>query len=161
MKRTILAVAVVLAFSTAAWAQMGGPGMMGGESGQQAHQGGWWPGMMMGPGMMGGYGGYGMMGYGMGPGMMGGWPGCGMGPGMMGMGPGMMGGYGMMNVYNPQMQKFLDGTRDLREDLTLKQFEYMEALRNPKTTPETVLNLQKEIRDLNVRIYEKMPLYQR
>lgn len=120
MKKTVLALSLVLALSSAAWAHMG-PGMMGAPE-QQNQQWGW------GPGMMGGYG-------------------------MMGM------GQGMMNVYNPKMQKFLDETRDLRKELNMKQFDYMEALRNPKTAPGILQKLQKEILDLTVKLYEKMPLY--
>jgi len=102
--------------------------------------------------------GYGMMGggYGMGPGMMGDY---GMGPGMMGgygMGPGMMGpGY-----YNQseECQKFLDESAGLRKELHDKRFEYMEAVRNPKTTSETDAKLRKEIDELQQEIYKKTPL---
>jgi hypothetical protein len=100
--------------------------------------------------------GYGMMGggYGMGPGVM---EGYGMGPGMMyGYGPGMMGpGY-----YNrsEECQKFLDESAGLRKELHDKQFEYTEALRNPKTTAETDAKLQKDIDELQQEIYKKIPL---
>jgi len=181
MKRMFLVGLVVLAFNSVGWAQMGG-GMMGegmaAEPETQAESPQWGPGMMgygygMGPGMMGyGYGmGPGMMGYGMGPGMMGygmgpGMMGYGMGPGMMGgcdMGPGMMGygmGPGRMGYYNnPRMQKFLDETHDLRKELHSKRFEYMEAVRNPKTSPEDMEKLRKEIFDLSTDLYKKMPTY--
>lgn len=95
----------------------------------------------------------GAMAYGHG---MGGWGGYGMGFGygghMMGyghMGP-MMGGYG----YD---QKFLDETRELRKQLHEKMFEYQEAIRDPKTTPETVTALEKEIYELKEKIYDKSP----
>ncbi len=97
----------------------------------------------------------GAMAYGHG---MGGWGGCDMGPGygcqMMGyghMGP-MMGGYGY--GYD---QKFLDETADLRKQLHEKRFEYFEALRDPKTTPQTVATIEKEIREIQEKIYEKSP----
>ena len=104
--------------------------------------------------------------YGMGPGMMGGY---GMGPGMMGggmMGRGMMGGYGMGHgmmgpgYYNQseECQKFLDETSSLRKELHDKRFEYMEALRNPKTTAETDAKLRKEIDELQGKISNKAPL---
>jgi hypothetical protein len=144
-----------------------------------------YPGMMgygynMGPGMMGpGYGmGPGMMGpgYGMGPGMMG--PGYGMGPGMMnpgyggyGMGPGMM-GYGMMGPrqwggcggwyrgapgeYSEKYNKALDETRELRRQLNALQFDYNEALRDPKITTEKKKEMAKEIFELNEKIHQKM-----
>jgi hypothetical protein len=181
MKKTVLILTVLLLASAVAWAQMGGG--MRGKPDQQTRGWGWGPGYGMDQGMMGGYGmmGYGMgPGYGMGQGMMrpgmmgyGMGPGYGMGQGMMGMmhgggmGPGMMGmmhgggmGPGMMNVYNPQMQKFLNETRELRKELHMKQFDYSEAIRNPKTTPEAMEKLQKDIRTLNIKLYEKMPVYQ-
>jgi len=111
-----------------------GTGMMGSSGG----------GYGMGSGMMGGYG----RGYGMGPGMMGG--------GMMGgygMGPGMMGGY-----QSEECQKFLDETSRPRKELHNKRFEYSEAYRNPKTTQETLLKLDKEIFDLQNKIYSASPL---
>jgi hypothetical protein len=119
-----------------------GPGMMGGGYG-------------MGPGMMGG-------GYGTGPGMMGG--GYGMGPGMMGggygMGPGMMGGgYGMMGrgnyEYSEECKKFLDETSKQRKELYNKRYEYSEAFRDPKTSPEEIAKREKEIRELQEEIYKK------
>ena len=112
--------------------------------------------------MMGGYGmGQGMMGGG----MMGGYD---MGQGMMG-GGNMMGGYGMgqgmmgrgmMRGYNQseECQKFLDETAGLRKELHDKRFEYSEAYRNPKTTPETIVKLEREILDLQKKIFAKAPL---
>jgi len=151
----LLAFASILIIAASVYAQ--GPGMMWG--GQQ----GWnycpYCGQYLGPGM-GGYGmgpgmmgimGRGMMGggYGMGPGMMGGY---GMGPGMMG--PGMMGpGYGQSEA----CQKFFDETAGLRKDLHNKRYDYFEAIRNPKTTPETVAKLEKEIQELQQSIYSKAP----
>jgi hypothetical protein len=150
-----------------------GPGMMGGSQQSPKQQYQWGQGYGMGPGMMGGYGmgpgmmgGYGMHpgmmgGYGMGPGMMGGY---GMGPGMMGgygMGPGMMGGYGMgpgmMYGYQPEMQEFFDDTVELRKKMHMKNFEYFEATRNPKTTREKLMSLQKEMQDLVLELQGKAP----
>jgi hypothetical protein len=151
VKRFVIALSFVFLFALAAagYAQTGGQGwnycpycgqgMMGGGYG-------------MGPGMMGGYGG------GMGPGMMRGYGG-GMGPGMMrgyggGMGPGMMGpGYGQ----SEECQKFLDETAGLRKELYNKRYEYFEAYRNPKTSPETVVKLEKEIRELQEKMHAKGP----
>ena len=105
----------------------------------------------MGGGMMGG----GMMGGGMmGGGMMGGGM---MGGGMMGggmMGGGMMGGYS----HSEECQKFLDETAGLRKELYNKRFEYSEAYRNPKTTAETLVQLEREIHDFQKKIYAKAPL---
>lgn len=110
-------------------------------------------------------------GYGMGPGMMGG---DGMGPGMMrgdgmgrgmrggyGMGRGMRGGYGMgpdFESQSPECQKFYDETAKIRKELHDKRFEYFEAVRKPKTTMETLANLQKEMKELQDKIYSKAPL---
>ncbi|GBE02377.1 MAG TPA: hypothetical protein ENH50_06440 [Nitrospirae bacterium] len=145
MRKLVIALAVVgiLAIGAAAFAY--GPGWWGGGS-------------MMGSGSGMGYG---MMGGGMGPGMMGGGMGYGMmGGGMMGygMGPGMMGGgYGTGRSYatNAYDQKFLDETKNLRKQLNGKRFEYFEALRNPKTTPDTIAKLEKEITELQKNIYAK------
>jgi hypothetical protein len=127
------------------------PGMMGG------HMGG-----MMAPGMMGGYGMHPCM---MGGGMMGShMGGYGMmGPGMMGHMGGMMGGYGKgydpeaYQKYQKEYQKYMDDTAGLRKKLHNKKFEYYEASRNPETKRETILKLEKELRDLQWELYEKAP----
>jgi hypothetical protein len=120
---------------------------------------------MMGPGYGGHMMGRGMMGgYGMGPGMMGSGTGCGMmGPGYGGhmMGRGMMGGYGMgpgkmgHGYYGKQNQKFLDETVDLRRELHNKRFDYFETVRNPDAERETVLKIEKEIWELQKKVYDK------
>ena len=88
---------------------------------------------MMGQGRMGRHGmtGQGMMGY--------------------GMDPGMMWGY-KAETY----KKFLNDTAALRKELHNKKFEYFEALRNPKTKPETITKFEKEIRALQDKIYKKL-----
>lgn len=166
MKR-ILSITGALIFCLAAfsYAEMGGHmmgyGMMGPQmEGDMPEEYMMYPGMM-GCGMMG-CGmidqcmmNHGMMGYGMGYGMMG--HGMMMGPGMMGRG---MKGYGMrpgMWGYNQKIyQKFLDDTRALRKELHGKRFEYSEAMRDPNTKPEDADKLEKEIWDLQKRIYEHM-----
>lgn len=79
------------------------------------------------------------------------------GPGMMGggmMGQGMMGpGY----YQSEECQKSLDETAALRKELYNKRYEYFEAYRNPKTSPETVVKLEKEIREIQQKIYAKTP----
>ncbi|MBE0426805.1 MAG: hypothetical protein IBX72_09180 [Nitrospirae bacterium] len=153
MKKSVILLAIISILIIAAATYAQGPGMM--WSGQQ----GWnycpYCGQYLGPG--GGGMGPGMMGggYGMGPGMMG--RGYGMGPGMGGgmMGPGMMGHgyYGQSEA----CQKFFDETAGLRKELHNKRYDYFEAIRNPKTTPESVTKLEKEIRDLQENIYSKAP----
>jgi len=109
---------------------------------------------MMGSGMMG-YGGYGMMGYGdcamMGPGMMG------YGGHMGGMmGPGMM-GRGMRGYDQKEYEKYMDDTTDLRKKLHDKEFEYFETIRKRNVKRKTIMDIEKEIRDLQWQIYEKSP----
>jgi hypothetical protein len=87
------------------------------------------------------WGGGHMMGYGTGPGY-------GMGPGSGGHMYGWTGGYD---------QKFLDETADLRKELHEKKFEYFEATRNPDTTAETITKLEKEISDIQDKLFAKAP----
>jgi hypothetical protein len=54
-------------------------------------------------------------------------------------------------------RKFLDETADLRKDLHDKKFEYAEAARNPNTTVGTLRQLEKELYELESKIYEKAP----
>ncbi|MEW6586490.1 MAG: hypothetical protein AB1442_12880 [Nitrospirota bacterium] len=144
MRKTLvlLAVVAIIAIGTFVYAQEAGT--MGGGQGQQ----GWYCpncGQWMGPGMMG----RGMMGGGMmGGGMMGGGM---MGGGMMGRG---MMGSGMMTE---ECQKFLNDTSGDRKKIADKRFEYFEAMRNPKTTPETAGKLEKEIYDMQQKLYMKTP----
>ncbi|UCD35770.1 MAG: hypothetical protein JSU90_02750 [Nitrospiraceae bacterium] len=85
-----------------------------------------------------------------------------MGPGygghMTGMGYGHMGGW-MSQGYGTGKtdQKFLDETADVRKDLHNKRFEYFEAQRDPKTTNETLAKLEKEMNELQEKLYEKSP----
>jgi len=172
MKKVFFITVLVLGLlSTYGFAGMEGhmmhQGMMGG-SGSEGHEGmpdeymmnPYMMGGMMGRGMMGGCGmmGGGMMGGMMGRGMMGG---CDMMGGGM-MGSGMMGGCGMgpgMWGYGYQQkafQKFLDDTKDLRKELHNLKFEYFEAARNPDSKPEDIDKLEKEMNELQKKIYEKI-----
>jgi hypothetical protein len=86
-------------------------------------------------------------------------PYCGqpMGRGMMG--GGMM-GHGMMGYDSSQSeecQKFLDENAGIRKELNNKRFEYQEAMRNPKTTSETIGKLAKELHELYQKIRGKAP----
>jgi len=91
-------------------------------------------------GMMGGYG----PGYGMGPGMMGG-HGYGRGPR----------GYG--REQSAACRTFLDETAGLRKELANKRYDYAETLRKPGTTPETLAKAEREIGELEEKIYAKDP----
>jgi hypothetical protein len=54
-------------------------------------------------------------------------------------------------------QKFLDETAGLRKELHEKRFDYIEAMRNPKTDPETVAKLGRESGELRDKIHAKAP----
>jgi len=105
-------------------------------------------GYMMGPGMMGygqGYGGH-MMGYG--PGYRG---------HMMGYGPY---GYGDLSQQDAakleqSQEKFFNDTRDLRNAIQQKQFALNQELQQPKPDQEKVLNLQKELSQLESQFDQK------
>jgi hypothetical protein len=105
--------------------------------------GGWGGGHMMGSGYGGGH----MMGPGYGGGHM-------MGPGYGGRMGGLM-NPGCEN--NRADKKFLDETADLRKEFHNKRFEYAEAVRNPDTESSTVKKLEKELYELEDKIYEKTP----
>jgi hypothetical protein len=93
--------------------------------------------------------------YAYGPGGGGGFFGCpgyGYGPQMMGPGYGPSAGW--RGAYD---QKYLDQTADLRRQLNDTRFDYQEAIRNPKTSPETVAKLEKKIGDLQEKLYAKTP----
>lgn len=115
-----------------------------GTTGTQTHHGAMMNGQMMGPGMMNGQ----MMGMHHGKGMMG--MRC---NGMMGM----MGGGMMMQKMSPeQRQQFMDQTTDLRRQMMEKRFSYMEAMRNPATTPQELAKIEKEMLELRTKMMDKM-----
>jgi len=98
-----------------------------------AHGPGWGYGHMMGPG-------YGPM----------------MGPGY-GYGPGACGGPAACFGTDEESQKFFEETADLRKELHEKRFEYMETLRTPGADRKKLAGLEKEIRELQEKIWEKAP----
>ncbi len=139
MKKILIAISIVsiLAFGTIAFAQ----GMGGGSGGHMSGQG-------YGSGHMSGYG---MTGPG---GHMGTGNGGHMGQGYGGhMGDRTGPGYGTGQTD----QKFLDDTADLRKELHNKRFTYNEASRNPDTTMGQLRNMEKEMFELEGKIYEKSP----
>ncbi len=100
-------------------------------------------GNMMGGGMMGMHGN--MMGNGM-------WN-----EGNWGMGcAGMMGGTMMYRMTPAQQQAFMDQTADLRKQMMEKRFTYMEAMRNPNTTPQQLASVEKDMLDLRTKMMDKM-----
>ena len=171
MKKSLLlaVLAVTLAFSSGAGAQMTGSGTGMKQDDEQQRQSAQSPQNM--PEMLYSE----MMVYAMGPDMM---DGEGMGPGMMrgyGMGPDRMGGaYGYRhrmprrgNCYgfgygpgrNPadqaKFQKFLDETREMRKKLYDMRFDYREMLRNPDTTLKDKMDMERKMFELRQQIQKK------
>lgn len=97
----------------------------------------------------GGWGGGHMMGPGYGNHMM--------GPGYGGHMTGPMGWGGQGYQKDGTDRKFLDETAGLRKDLHEKRFEYFEAVRDPKTTNDTIAKLEREIYTIQEKIREKAP----
>jgi len=64
-------------------------------------------------------------------------------------GPGMW-GYDA-NRYN----QFLNDTVDLRRELHNRQFDYKEALENRDVTNDDLIRMEKEMLELQMKIYEK------
>lgn len=54
-------------------------------------------------------------------------------------------------------QEFLDKTAGQRKDLHDKRFEYSEARRDPGTTDKELARLEKEINELQEKIYNDAP----
>jgi hypothetical protein len=134
MKKIVagLVVAVLLSAGIVAYAhgpgKWGGGQMMGPAYGNHMGSGMWGGGQMMGPA----YGNH-------------------MGPGFGGhMMRGGAPGYG----YD---QEFLNETVDQRKELHEKKFVYLEALRDPEASRETITKLEKEIDELQDKIHEKSP----
>jgi hypothetical protein len=68
--------------------------------------------------------------------------------------PGLMGiPYG----WYPQCMDFLDETRELRRQLLLKRFEYVEEKRRPEPSEEVLLRLEAEMSELANDIYDRAP----
>jgi hypothetical protein len=73
---------------------------------------------------------------------------------------GMMGGAMMSRMSPGQQQEFLDQTKDLRKEMMEKRFTYMEALRNPDTTPADLAEMEKEMLALRTKMMDKMDALQ-
>ena len=141
MKRNVIASIMVLGLLAApVFAQNSNSA----QSQQQMQQG------MMGSGMQGGGGmmNRGMMGSGMMGGNQGNWNGMGCN--------GMMGG-AMMNQMTPgQQQAFLDQTTDQRKKMMELRFDYQDAMRNPKTTPQELAKIEKQMLELRTQMMGKI-----
>ncbi len=69
---------------------------------------------------------------------------------------GMMGGM-MMNKMTPgQQQEFMNQTVELRKQMMEQRFSYMEAARNPDTSPEDLAKIEKGMLDLRTKMIDKM-----
>jgi len=134
MKKEMKAVAIasILAVGLFAGSAIAQPG-----NNNQQNMGGMMNGGMMGGGMMN-------------DGMMG-------GQGRWGMGcNGMMGGAMMSQMSPGQQQAFMNQTADLRKQMMEKRFAYMEAMRNPNTTPQELAKIEKEMLTLRTEMMDKM-----
>ncbi len=79
------------------------------------------------------------------------------GRGNWGMGcNGMMGGMIMNRMTPDQQQAFMDQTVDLRKQMMEKRFTYMEAMRNPSTTPQELAAIEKEMLELRATMMDRM-----
>ncbi len=77
--------------------------------------------------------------------------------GTWGMGcNGMMGGVMMSQMSPGQQQEFMNQTIDLRKKMMEKRFSYMEAMRNPETTPQDLAKIEKEMLQLRTEMMDKM-----
>jgi len=56
-----------------------------------------------------------------------------------------------------EYEKYMDDTTDLRKKLHDKEFEYFEIIRKRDVKRKTIMDLEKEMRDLQWQIYEKAP----
>ncbi len=64
----------------------------------------------------------------------------------------------MTEMCQPMLdQKFLNETKDLRKQLHDKKFEYREAVRDSRTSPDVLSMLEKDIIALKEKISEKAP----
>jgi|Deesub1362A_J573_1020465.scaffolds.fasta_scaffold00027_30 hypothetical protein len=85
-----------------------------------------------------------------------------MGPGMRSPWAMMAPGWGAMppgigSAYFRQCNDFLDNTKDLRKELLLKRFDYFEAVRDPDTPLDTIMDLEQDIENLMAQLYVEMP----
>lgn len=89
-----------------------------------------------------------------------------MGQGMMGeprqqdergyeWGPGRDNGPG--EIYQPRTRKSPNGNEELKREIDEKNSELLEALRNPDTSRETITRLERDLRDLMLKLYEEAP----
>ncbi|RLB85615.1 MAG: hypothetical protein DRH24_01515 [Deltaproteobacteria bacterium] len=83
------------------------------------------------------------------------------GHGMMGGGMGMdMNCSRMMgNMNAANQQKFLNETKELRKQMQMKRFEYMEARRNPNANPQDINNLEQEMFNLSEKMKKQGEKY--
>ncbi len=69
---------------------------------------------------------------------------------------GMMGGF-MMSIMSPdQKQQFLDATRDLRRQMLLLRFSYLETMRDPKASPADLAKIENKMLDVRKQMMGKM-----
>jgi hypothetical protein len=71
----------------------------------------------------------------------------------------MMSG-GMMPSMTPEdQQKFMDDTREMRKKMHSMRFEYMEAMRNPKTSLGDLADMEQKMLDIRKDMIKKAEKY--
>jgi len=76
-----------------------------------------------------------------------------------GMGMDMMCNRMMGNMNAANQQKFLNDTKELRKQMQMKRFEYMEARRNPNANPQDINNLEQEMFNLSEKMKKQGEKY--
>lgn len=66
-----------------------------------------------------------------------------------------MGGGMMNNMSAENQQKFMDASKEMRHNMHMMRFEYMEAMRNPKTTLEDLAAMEQKMLDIRKEMMKK------
>jgi hypothetical protein len=76
-----------------------------------------------------------------------------------GMGHGMMGGGVLNHMSADSQQKFLNDTKEMRQKMHMLRFDYMEALRNPKTNLKDLGDMGQKMLDIRKDMIKKVEQY--
>jgi hypothetical protein len=72
----------------------------------------------------------------------------------------MMGGGMMHNMSADNQQKFMNDTKEMRQKMHTMRFEYMEAMRNPKTTLKDLGDMEQKMLDMRKDMLKNAEKYQ-
>lgn len=67
------------------------------------------------------------------------------------------GNVGIPYYSHPEVRRFLNETEALRREITLKRFEYFEAVRRQDTSAELIFRIQDDLRRLMSTLYDRAP----